>query len=464
MRFCDKLPKLRKNNNFSQEQFAEKLNVSRQAVSKWESGLSYPDMDKMLQMCKILNCTLEELLDDGAISKNNIPTQKEASVSYLQDFLSFITKIYNMFLSMTWKEKIKCIIEMFLVTCFVIFIEAVIYFGINLILESFLSLFYFNGQYRIVNFFNLLSLVLLIILGLIIVLHLFKIRYLDYFVTIEDNMVVEKSIEKPIEIEKTNEEKIEKKFLNSNREKVIIRDPKHSFLSFFRFLGQMIKFLFKVFVFFICFILFFLFIFSIIGLSFSIFYFTYGSLFLFLALLFLGCSFFILVFIYYFYFFIADKKIDWKKSFVMLILSLIFVGSGIAGSFVTVLNYEHPTDFSDVETETSVEIIDIKDNTEFYYYNSDNIIFDIDDSLKKAKIEITTIKGMKYDLYHYFDDSLDHYSIYLEDFDFFQLYELIKNDLKEKKIRNYTESDVVKIKVTLSSEDYMILRNNNSVW
>lgn len=39
MRFCDKLPKLRKNNNLSQEQLADRLGVSRQAVSKWESGL-----------------------------------------------------------------------------------------------------------------------------------------------------------------------------------------------------------------------------------------------------------------------------------------------------------------------------------------------------------------------------------------------------------------------------------------
>jgi len=38
MKFCDKLPKLRKNNNYSQEQLAERLNVSRQAVSKWELG------------------------------------------------------------------------------------------------------------------------------------------------------------------------------------------------------------------------------------------------------------------------------------------------------------------------------------------------------------------------------------------------------------------------------------------
>ncbi len=39
MKFCDKLAKQRKNNNLSQEQLADQLGVSRQAVSKWESGL-----------------------------------------------------------------------------------------------------------------------------------------------------------------------------------------------------------------------------------------------------------------------------------------------------------------------------------------------------------------------------------------------------------------------------------------
>ena len=47
MKFCEKLAKQRKNNNLSQEQLAEMLSVSRQAVSKWENGSSYPDMDKI---------------------------------------------------------------------------------------------------------------------------------------------------------------------------------------------------------------------------------------------------------------------------------------------------------------------------------------------------------------------------------------------------------------------------------
>ena len=48
MNLADNLKRIRKDNNLSQEQLAEKLGVSRQSVSKWESGLSYPEMDKVL--------------------------------------------------------------------------------------------------------------------------------------------------------------------------------------------------------------------------------------------------------------------------------------------------------------------------------------------------------------------------------------------------------------------------------
>ena len=51
--FANNLKKLRKDNNLSQEELALELGVSRQSVSKWESGQTYPEMDKVLQLCKM---------------------------------------------------------------------------------------------------------------------------------------------------------------------------------------------------------------------------------------------------------------------------------------------------------------------------------------------------------------------------------------------------------------------------
>ena len=56
MIFADKLIALRKQHGLSQEQLAEKLNVSRQSVSKWEGAQSIPDINKIIQLSQIFWC------------------------------------------------------------------------------------------------------------------------------------------------------------------------------------------------------------------------------------------------------------------------------------------------------------------------------------------------------------------------------------------------------------------------
>lgn len=64
MPFGDKLQTLRHNNGLTQEAFAEQLNVSRQAVSRWESNRGYPEMDKILYICRRYGVTLDTLFAD----------------------------------------------------------------------------------------------------------------------------------------------------------------------------------------------------------------------------------------------------------------------------------------------------------------------------------------------------------------------------------------------------------------
>ena len=64
MTFSDKLIALRKKAGWSQEELAERLNVSRQSVSKWESGQSMPDIDKILQLSSLFSVTTDCLLKD----------------------------------------------------------------------------------------------------------------------------------------------------------------------------------------------------------------------------------------------------------------------------------------------------------------------------------------------------------------------------------------------------------------
>ena len=64
MILADKIIALRKKAGWSQEELAEQLGVSRQAVSKWEGAQSVPDMERILQMSKVFGVTTDYLLKD----------------------------------------------------------------------------------------------------------------------------------------------------------------------------------------------------------------------------------------------------------------------------------------------------------------------------------------------------------------------------------------------------------------
>lgn len=62
----EKIAKLRKENNYTQEQLASLLGVSRQSVSKYESGVTYPETDKLIRLSELFGCTVDYLLKDNA--------------------------------------------------------------------------------------------------------------------------------------------------------------------------------------------------------------------------------------------------------------------------------------------------------------------------------------------------------------------------------------------------------------
>ena len=99
----------------SQEALADLMEVSRQSVSKWESGQAYPEMDKLLALCKIFKCSLDDLTNDE-VSEINIENKTKVTPSNLVDqFLNIIKQVYNKVTNMTSKEIIKMIIEIFII-------------------------------------------------------------------------------------------------------------------------------------------------------------------------------------------------------------------------------------------------------------------------------------------------------------------------------------------------------------
>lgn len=66
MTLGEKLAKLRREHNYTQEQLAQILGVSRQAVSKWESNTAYPETEKLIRLGKLYHCSMDYLLLDQA--------------------------------------------------------------------------------------------------------------------------------------------------------------------------------------------------------------------------------------------------------------------------------------------------------------------------------------------------------------------------------------------------------------
>ncbi|MGB4453438.1 MAG: helix-turn-helix transcriptional regulator, partial [Coprothermobacter proteolyticus] len=73
MTFGEKLTTLRKQHGLSQEDLAEKLSVSRQAISRWEADSTLPDAENLLQISKLFGVSVDYLINDDYESENDTP-------------------------------------------------------------------------------------------------------------------------------------------------------------------------------------------------------------------------------------------------------------------------------------------------------------------------------------------------------------------------------------------------------
>lgn len=75
MDISEKLLNLRKAHNLTQEQLAEQLDISRQSVSKWESGQAVPETDKLVALSKIFHVTTDYLLKPSEVDELTLKTE-----------------------------------------------------------------------------------------------------------------------------------------------------------------------------------------------------------------------------------------------------------------------------------------------------------------------------------------------------------------------------------------------------
>ena len=91
MKLAEKLFELRKEKGWSQEKLAEQINVSRQSISKWESGQVLPEIEKIIELSKIFQVTTDYLLLDKKYEKGSTEViLEEGKDKYYKEVKSFV--------------------------------------------------------------------------------------------------------------------------------------------------------------------------------------------------------------------------------------------------------------------------------------------------------------------------------------------------------------------------------------
>ena len=377
MNLSDNLKRLRKENNLSQEELAEKLGVSRQSVSKWESNAAYPEMDKLIQISNMFNVGIDELLNKDIREVREEVQSKNTINKYVNDSLNFITKSIDMFLNMKFKGKIKFLFEQ----CFIAFILALLFSILGSILDDvFYSIFSFvdwNIIHSVRNVFAGVYYIVAICLGVVIMLHIYKTRYLDYYVVVDKD-------------ELNNEENKNLIINDKKKEKIIIRDPDHSSSRFINGLVKVFLIVLKINA---------IFLFggvalTLIGLACAfIVSFLISKTGLFFVGILLGIiSSIIICFIILdlLFNFIVNHKPKFKILFVIFFISIILCGFGFGAASVGFSKFTIEVDGS----QTYEETIPMSGDLIIHQLNADNYEF-IESDNSDVKLVIDYSKGIK---------------------------------------------------------------------
>ena len=440
----ENLKRIRKDNNLSQEQLAEKLGVSRQSVSKWENGEAYPEMDKVLQLCKMFNLNIDELLNQDIKEVNESKQSRINIDKYVGDFLDFITKTINLFSSMKFKDIIKCLIEQCFIGISILIVTLIL--G-TLLGNLFHGVFFFiphEYYYSVYNLFSSIYFVFAFIVGLCIMLHIFKIRYLDYFVIEEKEVTEEKKEDKKEEV------KEDKKVFERKEEKVIIRDPEDSKNGFISLLVKSILYMIKFFA-------------LLFGISFSAsligfvvaFVLSFviaksGLVFIGILLLLLGCIFINLVILNLIYNFLRSIKSKTKVMMFVFISSLILFGVGVGLTCLGILDFEYINENNNPNYIETTEILKMKDDYYIEHMYNVEFIESSNDDLKLVFVHPD---------FYSVECIISNDSIWFNDYDVdgIKMINRVIDDFNDRKIMEY---GYFKVKVYTNKENINKLKEN----
>ena len=459
MNFCDKLQKIRKENNITQEQLADKLNVSRQAVSKWESGSAYPDTEKLIQISKLFKVSLDELINDNA-NVNKVVFKKKFNFMETFDLIfETIRKVWNMFFAMKFWEKVKFILEMAFAALAIYLAAALIN---NIILGIIRRIFIFLPvkAYNVIDYIIYTILYIAwIIIGVMFFLKILKVRYLDYYVIISDDTIDKPIVEEPI-----------RELKEKKDTKIVIRDPADSSLSIFKGISKVLVFLFKCICVFILIPIVMAFIAFVILLVISLAYLFSGIFFNGITLGILGIIFFIFLLINFLYRVIFNQKINYTRMFIIFITSVSLMGIGIGISFASLSSFTTYDDNIWEQKTTSLTIPMTDKLTNFDIAQANNEMIVIDNNRTDIKIDVISDEvnepyisnnHISYNYHDGVEDAVEIAGIFV-DSDELAIMKRTLNDLKHKKINtgNLYNTDYKVEKIYISESNLTKIKEN----
>jgi len=452
MKLSENIKRIRKENNLSQEQLAEKLGVSRQAVSKWESGQSYPEMDKVLTICNLFGYNMDELMNENIKEVNDTKQSKINLNKYVDDFFAFITKTVDMFSSMTFKQKIKCLVEQVAYGIVLVCILAIIGSIGSEIVSGLLGGFPSSVYHAIRGVLNSIYILLACILGMTILLHIFKIRYLDYYEIVKENPSAEADQETDTSfVENAHRSKT---FLEKKKEKIIIRNPEHAQSKFLTGIVKMVVWCMKVMAIFVATWLAFAFVSLIALMVLSFLFFKTGLVFWGVLLGIISALIIHFILLLIVYNFIVSKKNPKTKIAISFIISFVLAGISIGMILIGITQFhvvDAPTADAQVEDSYSIEMTE---NLFVHGWDEDIEYIETDTAevkivIQHSKYDTTTLRNRNGGLLVICSQSMANFMDAMRD---------IINDLNHKELKNYYQDP--KISVYTSAENIQKMKQN----
>lgn len=443
MRFGDKLIKLRKKNGLSQEDLANKLNVSRQSVSKWESNNTYPETDKIVQICNIFNCSMDDLINDKVTDIEEVERKEKNNLNIaLDSLLEFITKTINMLSRMKFSSILKCFIEQVIIVLLLAFIGMIISSIIPNVICKTLNFILSGRYYTVYNVIKGLCQTIWLIISIIAIIHIFKLRYLNYY-----DEIVEK--EKNVSSRKVKENKKEEtntttSFERKDEEKIILRDPNHEPFAFLSLLSKIVIFFVKITIAFIGLFLVFTLTLSLISLVISLSLSLHSLIFAGATLTSLGIIIAHIIVLILIVNFIINKKIKAEIPITILLVAITIAGIGLGIGLLGFKNIDFIGFDEKSIKENEIELT-YKDNMLIMNTWEHNYEIIIDNTMSLNDIKVRYKYNPDYYKISYSVDysyDMREYDTYLTSTNNFpKQFKTFLDDLKKNTIRDYSTSE-----------------------